>query len=74
MLYMNNIYIAQWLIGSTSDILHCSDVFARRQKLFKQESIFKQTHVNIFLPRKDNVISELHHSYVKTPFCVTRLI
>ena len=45
---MNIIFIAQWLFGGNSKILHCSHVFARREKLYKQENIFKQTRVNFF--------------------------
>ena len=50
---MNIIYIAQWLFGGNSQILHYlySDALAHRQKVFKPESIFKQTRVNIFLPQ-----------------------
>ena len=48
---MNIIFIAQWLFRGYSEILHCSDAFARRQKFCKPESIFKQARVN-FLPRK----------------------
>ena len=29
-LYMNIIFIAQWLFADDSEILHCSNVFARR--------------------------------------------
>ena len=35
MLYMNIICIIQWLFGGNSEILHYSDVFVRRPKLFK---------------------------------------
>ena len=45
---MNITFIAQWLSGGNSEILHGSDVFARRHKLYKPESIFKQTRVNFF--------------------------
>ena len=31
-------------------------------------------HVSIFLPRKDDIITQLGHSYSKDPLCVTRLI
>ena len=71
-LYMNIIFIAQWLFGGNSEILHCCDVFANSQKLFKPESIFKQT-CQLFLPRKYEVISQLRHNYAKGPFCMTRL-
>ena len=47
-LYINIIFIAQWLSGGNSEILHCSDCFARHHKLCKPESIFKQTRVNFF--------------------------
>ena len=42
---MNIIFITQWLLGDYSDILHCSDLFARRQKLCYPESRFKQKRV-----------------------------
>ena len=58
-LYMNIIYIVQWLFGGNSEIVHYSDVFARRQKLFKPESIFKQTRVNIFY--RENMTSFLKY-------------
>ena len=45
---MNIICIAQWWFCGNSEILHCSDVFARCQKLCKPETIFKKTCVNIF--------------------------
>ena len=32
-----------------------------------------QTSVDYFLPRKYDVISQLHHIYAKDPLCVTRL-
>ena len=63
---MNIIFIAQWLFGGNSEILHCSDVFAHRMKLCKPENIFKQTRV-IFLLQKYDVISQLRHSYAKDP-------
>ena len=72
-LYFNNIFIAQWLSGGNSGILHGSDVFALRQKRCKQENILKQTHVNFFTAKYD-VISQLRHSSTKDPFCVTQLI
>ena len=68
--YMNIIYIAQWLFGGNSEILGYSDFFACRQKLFKSESFYKQTPVNIILPQKYDIISQLRHSYAKGPFCV----
>ena len=43
------------------------------KKNFKQESNFKQILVS-FLPQKYDIISQLHHSYAKDPFCVMRLI
>ena len=36
---MNIVFIAQWLFVANFEILHCSDVLARRQKLFRPESI-----------------------------------
>ena len=72
-LYMNIIFVAQWLLGGNSEIWNCSDVYARRQKLCKPESIFRQT-CQLFLPQKYDVISQLCHSYSKGPFCMTWLI
>ena len=63
-LYMNIIFIAKWLFGGNSEILHYSNVFARRQKLFKPESICKQISVNIFfivkIWRHFSIMSQLH--------------
>ena len=67
-LYINITFIAQWLSGGNSEMLHGSNVCARRHKLCKPGSIFKQTRVNFFLPRKYDVISQLRHSYAKGPF------
>ena len=53
---MNGIYIANWLFGGNSEIY---TALAHRQKLFKPESIFKQTRVNI-LYRK-NMASFLNY-------------
>ena len=53
------IFIAQWLFGGNSEILHCSDVFERRQKLCKPENIFKQTRVNFFY--RENMTSFLNY-------------
>ena len=39
-LYINVIFIAQWLSDGNSEILCCSDIFACRHKLSKPESIF----------------------------------
>ena len=50
-LYINIIFIAQWLSGGNSEMVHSSDVSARLHKLCKPESIFKQTRVN-FLYRE----------------------
>ena len=47
-LFMNIIYVAQLLFVDYSEILHYSYVFVRHQKLFKPESIFRSTRVNIF--------------------------
>ena len=46
--YMNVVFIAQWLFGGNSESLQSSHVFARRQKLWKPQKIFKQTRVNFF--------------------------
>ena len=49
-----------------SEILHWFDVYARRQKLYKPESIFKQTGAcQLLLSQKYDVISQLCQSYVK---------
>ena len=45
---MNLLFIAQWLFGGNSETLHCSDVLAHCQILWRPQSIFKQTHVNFF--------------------------
>ena len=58
-LYMNIIFIAQWLFSGNFEILHCSDVFARRQQLCKPKRIFKLTRVN-FLYR-ENMTSFLNY-------------
>ena len=47
-LCMKIIFIEHWLFGGNSENEQCYDVFARRQKLCKPESIFKQTRVNFF--------------------------
>ena len=75
-LYVNIIFIAKWLFGGNSEILYCSDNFARRQKLWKPENIFQQTRQyfyceNIYMY---DVISWLRHSYAKDPLSVTRLL
>ena len=41
-----------------SEILNCSDVFARGEKLYKPENMFKQTHINFFY--SDNMTSFLN--------------
>ena len=71
--YMNIIFIAQWLFGGNSKILHCSDVFVRLEKLYKPEKNSSK-NMSIFLPRKYDVISQLRHSYAKGPFYVAQLI
>ena len=58
-LHTNIIFIAQWLSGGNSEILHGSDFFARRPKLCKPESIFKQTHVNFVY--RENITSFLNY-------------
>ena len=57
-LYMIIIFIAQWLFGGNSEILHASDVFEHRHKLCKPESIFKQTRVNLY---RENMTSFLNY-------------
>ena len=44
--------------GGNSEILHCFDIFACRQKLGKPESNFKQTRVNFF--NCENMLSFLN--------------
>ena len=60
-LYMNIILLTQWLFSAYFDILHCSDVFPRRQKLCKPETIFMQTRV-YFLASRDECPGSLCHS------------
>ena len=50
-LNMNIIFIGQWLYGDNSEIFHCSDVFARRQKLYKQEN-FSSKHMLAYFTAK----------------------
>ena len=47
-LYINIIFIAQWLFGGNSEILHDSDVVARHPKLWNPENFFKQIRVYLF--------------------------
>ena len=58
--------------GNMFEMLHCYGAFARRQQLFKQESTFKQRHVDV-LPRKYYVISQLRHINVKDPLWTLRV-
>ena len=41
---------------------------------FVNQTAFSSKHVSTFLPRNNDVISHLRHSYAKGTFCVTRLI
>ena len=59
-LYMHIIFIAQWLFGGNSEILHRCDVFERRQKLCKPDSILKQTRVTVFY--RENMTSFLNYA------------
>ena len=61
-LYINIIFIAQWLFGGNSEILQCSDVFAGIQKLCIQKAISSK-HVSPFFYCK-NMTSFLN--YVST--------
>ena len=61
-LYMNIIFIAQWLFGGNSEILHCSDFFAC-PKNFINHKTFSSKPFSTFLPRIYDA---------KGPFCVTR--
>ena len=70
---INIICFARWLCDANFKILHCSGAFIRRHKIFKPENSFKQTRVD-FLPRKDDVISQLRQSYANDPLWVTQLI
>ena len=56
---MNIIYISQWMFGDNSKILCYSNVFARRQKRFNPESIFKQTRIKIVY--RENMTSFLNY-------------
>ena len=47
------------MTSANFEILHCSKVFARCQKLFEPESIFMQTHVNFFTAK--NMTSFLNY-------------
>ena len=58
-LYMNIIYIAQYLSGADFEILHCSRPFAQRHKLFKPRNTSKQTRVEIFY--RENMTSFLNY-------------
>ena len=53
------IFTAQWVSVGYSEILHDSNIFARRHKLCKPESIFKQTRVNFFY--RENMTSFLNY-------------
>ena len=41
---------------------------------FLSQKALLNRHLSFFLPRKDDVISQLRHSYTKDPLCVMRLI
>ena len=58
-LYLDIVFIPQWLFDGNSEILHYSDVFASRQNLCKPQSIFKQTRVNCFY--RENMTSFLNY-------------
>ena len=47
--------MALWVFGGNSEILLWSDAFARRQKLCKQQSIFKQTRMERQINRNSNI-------------------
>ena len=73
-LYIDIIYIAQWLFGGNSEILHQSDVFLHAIRNFLIQKALSSKRVSTFLPRKYDVISQVRHSYAKGPFWVARLI
>ena len=54
---MKIIFIAQWLFGGSSEILHCSDASACRKKFCKP--VFKQTGVNFLYC--ENMMSFLNY-------------
>ena len=58
-LYVNIIYIAQYLSGTNFEILYCSGPIARRHKLFKTRNTSKQTRVEIFY--RENMTSFLNY-------------
>ena len=55
---MNIIYIAQWLLGSNSEILHYSDVFERREKLFNHNEFQTNTFQHFY---RENMTSFLNY-------------
>ena len=69
-LYMNIICIAQWL-WCYSETLHCSHL--HDAKHFLNHRTLSSKHVKKNLQQKYDVISQLRHSCVKGPFCVTQL-
>ena len=52
---MNFIFVVQWLSRCNSEILHSV------KKFFLNSKAILSKHVSIFLPRKYDVISQLHH-------------
>ena len=51
------IYIAQWLFGGYSEILHYSDVLHAVRNFLNQKA-FSSKHVSTFLPQKDYVTAK----------------
>ena len=48
-------------------------MFLHAVRHFVNQKVFSSKHVSTFLTRKYDVVSQLHHSYAKGRFCVTRL-
>ena len=71
--YINIICISRWLFGANFQI-YTVPVHLYDAKNFFSQKALSSKHVSIFLPRKDDVISQLYHSYPKDPLCVTWLI
>ena len=58
-LYMNNIFIAQWLFVGNSEILHCSHVLHVTRNFVNQKT-FSSKHVSTFLPQKyDGILNHV---------------
>ena len=72
-MYINIIFIAQWLFGANSEF-YTVPMFFHAVRNFLSQQAFSSKHVSIFFTAKIWRHSELRHSYAKGPFCVARLI